>query len=78
MRKLFLLLTIIFVLIGCTELNDQIRTQNQQVNRAYFNDGVVEFGYKGHDYIMFRQFRGYQGYGGVVHNPDCHCFTDKK
>lgn len=81
MKKIFLLLCIMFAFAGCCNNNVENNpkyARNNEVTGAYFNGGIIEFGYKGHDYIMFKKSNGYQGYAGVVHNPDCHCFTDKK
>lgn len=39
------------------------------------NDRATEFNYKGHQYVLFRSYDGFNSnsYGGVVHNPDCPC-----
>lgn len=41
------------------------------IGDRYFQ--VVEFGYSGHDYIMFTDIVG----SAVVHHPDCNCHQKK-
>lgn len=65
MKKcIFVLLTIILVSCGPNHTKmDEKRTEE--------NMCVLEFGYSGHDYIMFKRLG--TTWVGVVHNPDCHC-----
>ena len=41
-------------------------------------DRAVHYGYNGHDYIMFIHLSGNSTIAGVVHDPDCHCFSENK
>lgn len=35
--------------------------------------GISNFDYNGHSYIAFERTLPYQGYLGIVRNPDCKC-----
>ena len=65
--KLFtLLLNIAVIITSC-------HNQTPTVKQAPSVDNVVEFTYKGHDYIMFyyNSDGGHTSRTGVVHSPDC-------
>ena len=53
-------------------------TQTQEEKNLYTqtNKEVSEFEYNGHQYIKFRWAVGDQARCGVVHNPDCSCFSN--
>lgn len=53
-------------------------TQTQEEKKVYtqINKEVYEFEYNGHKYIKFRWGCGSQIRCGVVHNPDCPCFSN--
>lgn len=72
MKKLTLLS--LLLLTSCTK-HDPIPVQMKINNssesvRKYMQ--TFEFGYNGHDYIMFTYY-GNSNTIGIVHNPDCHC-----
>lgn len=73
MKKLALLVSLV-ALTSCTK-HDPIPVQMKINNssesvRKYMQ--TFEFGYNGHDYIMFTYY-GNSNTIGIVHNPDCHC-----
>lgn len=73
MKKLALLVSLV-ALSSCTK-HDPIPVQMKINNssesvRKYME--ILEFGYNGHDYIMFTYY-GSSDVSGIVHNPDCHC-----
>lgn len=53
-------------------------TQTQEEKNLYsqINKEVFEFEYNGHKYIKFQWGCGNQIRCGVVHNPDCPCFSN--
>ena len=34
---------------------------------------ITEVNYKGHKYLLYKQFYGKGGIGGLVRDPDCSC-----
>lgn len=84
MKRLILLFAL-FLLVSCsceprqTPIYDK---SDRMLTRDIF-DQVIEFTYKGHDYIWFRSVNGvYAGYdGGIVHDPYCRnpqCVKERK
>lgn len=72
MKKLTLLS--LLLLTSCTKhgpipIQMKINNSSESV-RKYME--TFEFGYNGHDYIMFTRY-GDSRISGVVHSPDCHC-----
>ena len=58
------------LLIGCTSIgNDSVPVHVK--NHTLAAEPIL-FEFNNHEYIQF-QFSTYKG--GVVHNPDCHCFN---
>jgi hypothetical protein len=83
--KHFIYLIILISIIGCDKVKEVEHvnsTDKLEVNtdtilhHLYSKVYISEFGYNGHDYIWFKC--DLHPYGGVVHNPDCHCFNKKK
>lgn len=35
---------------------------------------ITEINYKGHRYLLYKDYRGNRGYGGLAHDPDCPCY----
>lgn len=31
---------------------------------------------EGHTYLLYKDYVGYNGYGGMCHDENCHCKTD--
>ena len=76
MKKIALLVSLV-VLTSCTKgepipVQMKINNSSETVNKHMH---VLEFGYNGHDYIMFSRY-GNSNTMGVVHNPDCHCYKE--
>ena len=79
MKKIMLLILIATLLSACRGSKETMPTyETAQGNLIRLHiktdDGnrhfrVVEFGYNGHDYIMFSDVVG----SAVVHHPDCNC-----
>lgn len=75
MKKLVLLVSLV-VLSSCTEhapipIQMKINNSSETVHKHMH---VLEYGYNGHDYIMFTYIGNNLSYiGEIVHNPDCHC-----
>lgn len=82
--KKFIIMTFILATATFTscidDRNKVVDTRNDQP--AQIADGyihkIVRFGYNGHDYIMFTHLQGTASTGGVVHDPDCHCYEKEK
>lgn len=78
MKKIMLLISIATLLSACRGSKETMPTEISQGNLIRLNIKtdignrhfqVVEFGYNGHDYIMFTDIVG----SAVVHHPDCNC-----
>lgn len=52
-------------LTGCEELTQE------QID-ADVASHIQKVNYGGHKYLLY-QLNGYQGYGGITHDPDCPC-----
>lgn len=63
MKTPYLAIIICFAVAGCSK----------PTNRNVDNFGISHFDYNDHQYISFERTTGYQGYLGVVHDPDCVC-----
>lgn len=75
MKKLLLTTAVILCLVSCAEdtrIDDYRNKENIPVK--YIN----HFEYKGHDYILFDTDEGHWSVGGVVHDPDCRCKSNKE
>lgn len=72
MKKLALLS--LLLLTSCTKHDPipvQMKINNSSESVCKYMQ-TLEFGYNGHDYIMFTYY-GDSNVSGIVHNPDCHC-----
>ncbi len=78
MKKIMLLILIATLLSACRGSKETMPLETSQGNLIRLNIKtdignrhfqVVEFGYCGHDYIMFSDVVG----SAVVHHPDCNC-----
>ena len=78
MKKIMLLILIATLLSACRGSKETMPYETAQGNliRLHIKTDVgnrhfrvVEFGYNGHDYIMFSDVVG----SAVVHHPDCNC-----
>lgn len=54
-------------LTGCVE------STQEQID-ADVASKITEVNYKGHKYLLYKQFYGKGGIGGLVHDPDCPCW----
>lgn len=63
MKNLYLILLLPILLAACSK----------PTNKTWDDYGISHFDYDGHAYIAFERTTGYQGYLGVVHDPDCEC-----
>lgn len=54
-------------LSGCEEQKTQ-----EQIG-TYVASNIIEFNYKGHKYLLYRQSYNKGGVGGIAHDPDCPC-----
>ena len=70
-NKILILFALIIVIVTPFIINEYVNYNKNSKERE-----IIEFSYKGHDYIGFRRQVGFSGYGGVVHNPECHCLKD--
>ena len=52
--------------------------RNDPRKASMYIDRAVHYGYNGHDYIMFIHLSGNSTIAGVVHDPDCHCFSENQ
>ena len=84
MKKLIVLLAL-FLLVSCSckEHQTPVYDKSDRVLTTDVFDEVIEFTYKGHDYIWFRSLNGgYAGYdGGIVPDPNCRhprCVRERK
>lgn len=74
MKKIKYIIAIVImsiVFISCNKYEERVNKKSNDV----FTD-VVEFEYKNHEYIMFKNGMTYTD-SGIVHNPDCKCFKNK-
>ena len=73
MKKLTLSILALLALTatGCTEYKSP--EQRQQAFEEDVASHINEFNYKGHQYIMYRETSGYNGYCAMVHDPNCPC-----
>lgn len=83
-KYLFILaaaLTVTFTYCIWTPEDVKIETEdirNDPRKTYMYIDKAVHYGYNGHDYIMFIHLSGNSTIAGVVHDPDCHCFSENK
>ena len=71
MKKSILFMCLVAIVFGsCTQTQEE-KNLNTQTNK-----GVSEFEYNGHKYIKFDWGRGRCSTTGVVHDPDCPCFSE--
>lgn len=75
MKKLLLTTAVILGLASC-----EIKTvvEDYRAQEKLPTPYIKYFEHKGHDYILFMTAGGYASVGGVVHDPDCKCKTDKE
>ena len=74
MKVIFLFL-FAFLISSCTIASDCDDAGNREPDSI----SVVE--YNGHRYLMFERYGGLAATSyslSVVHDPDCHCFSDIK
>lgn len=74
---------ILLTLLCCCCTLPPVQTTPRTVQNNSGEDEIVqmahEFTYKGHSYIIFTtatRFNSKYCSTGVVHNPECKCFTD--
>ena len=83
MKKLIIALAL-FLLVSCVqERQTPVYDRSDRMLTTDVFDQVIEFTYKGHDWIWFRSHNGgYAGYdGGIVPDPDCRhprCVKERK
>lgn len=75
MKKLLLTTALILGLASC-ETETKIKDYKTKDKIPF--SAITHFEYKGHDYIFFDTDEGHGAVGGVVHDPDCRCKTDKE
>ena len=83
-KYLFILaaaLTVTFT--SCIGIQDEVKIEAEDVRdnprqASMYIDRAVHYNYEGHDYIMFIHLSGNSSIAGVVHDPDCHCFSENK
>lgn len=75
MKKLLLTTAVILGLASC-ETETKIKDYRTK-ERSPFSS-ITHFEHKGHDYIFFDTNEGQWAVGGVVHDPDCRCKTNKE
>lgn len=61
------------LLIACTSIGSG--STPKRVKQLTIVNNPILFEFNGHEYIFF-QFSSHKG--GVVHNPDCHCYQQNK
>jgi hypothetical protein len=64
----FLIALIVCLICGCN------KTYNQNKKTTYIKNAnlhIVEFSFKHHDYILFRDHQSISRF--VLHSPDCEC-----
>ena len=68
MKKLTLsiLALLALTLTGCEE------STQEQID-ADVASHIQKVNYEGHKYLLYQLPNGYQGYGGITHDPDCPC-----
>jgi len=71
MKKLFVLLFGIVLLVACTSVDDTNTCKEEIVEKSTYLE-VKPLKYKGHRYLWFRTKRT-KGFGGISHDPDCGC-----
>lgn len=78
MRKFIIAIIALLLFTSCveTEPTGVIKTDEGPATAIF--DEIIEFEYRGHYWIYFKQYNGlYQGYsGGIAHDPDCWCLSD--
>ena len=78
MRKFIIAIIALLLFTSCveTETTGVVKTDEGPATAIF--DEIIEFEYRGHYWIYFKQYTGlYQGYaGGVVHDPDCWCLSE--
>lgn len=85
MKKILVIILGLVLLVSCVSQgnypvsNEPVEITNINRDRQLFGK-VIEFKYKGHEYIWFQYNYGYaDGHdGGIVHNPDCKHPSHKK
>ena len=76
MKKYYVLFAFLATLTSCETMNcEKVEVKTPNGYEKTHNIYVQEFGYNGHDYIMFSR-HGNSNTMGVVHNPDCHCYKE--
>jgi len=81
MKRIFCIIAITAFLTGCSEEhNHKSYTAGNGYEPSFTeafentsNDCSFEFYHNNHRYIAFKAWRGYNGYMGIVHDPDCPC-----
>ena len=76
MKKLLLTTALILGLASCETEGTRIYDYRDKENLPV--KYIKHFEYKGHDYIIFKDGVADYAIGGVVHDPDCKCKTDKE
>ena len=69
---MFFILTVLFALVGCTEVTKFTEPEHKSTIRFYEKPKTFEF--NGHRYIYFTMN---PHRGGVVYDPDCPCDKQK-
>lgn len=69
--KFITFMCLVAIIFGSCTPTQEEKNLNTQTNKK-----VSEFEYKGHKYIKFEWGVGRYARGGVVHNPDCPCFSN--
>lgn len=75
MKKLLLTTALILGLASC---ETKTVIEDYRTKERFPFSVINHFEYKGHDYIFFDTDGGQWAIGGVVHDPDCKCKTDKE
>lgn len=81
MKKFIIAIIALLLFTSCvetkpTEPTGVIKTDEGPATAIF--DEIIEFEYRGHYWIYFKQYNGlYQGYSeGIAHDPDCWCLSD--
>ena len=76
MKKLLLTTALVLGLASCETEGTRV---DDYRDKEYLPVEYIEhFKYKGHDYILFKTVETKSAAGGVVHDPDCKCKTNKE
>lgn len=79
MKKIILFAACLMTLGSCTISKKETAEGEKDgirfsFNYTYHDSNVLEFNYKNHSYLGFRNYSNFS----ILHNPDCKCLKEKK